>query len=90
MGSRQQKTFGVDSSASSSPVDLETVNENWATVVSEIVNETDSKGDAWIRKCSQPVLTQKKATKTESVATGKSSTKQVQKVTRGFVSMPSP
>ena len=38
----------VDSSARPAPVDLETVNENWATPVSEIVNETDSKGDAWI------------------------------------------
>ena len=27
-------------------VNLETVNENWATTVSKIVNEIDSKGDA--------------------------------------------
>ena len=33
-------------SARPAPVDLETVIENWATAVSEIVNETDSKGDA--------------------------------------------
>ena len=39
------------------PVDLETLNENGATVVSATVNETDSKGDAWIQKCSQPLLT---------------------------------
>ena len=38
----------VDSSARLAPFDLETVNENWAIPVSEIVNETDSKGDAWI------------------------------------------
>jgi hypothetical protein len=30
------------------PVDLETVNENLATAVFEIVNETDIEGDAWI------------------------------------------
>jgi len=42
----------VDSSVRPAPVDLDIVNENSATVVSEIVNETDSKGDAWIRKCS--------------------------------------
>jgi hypothetical protein len=38
----------MDSSARLAPVDLETVNENRTTTVSEIVNETDSKGDAWI------------------------------------------
>jgi hypothetical protein len=38
------------------PVDLETLNENGATVVSATVNETDSKGDSCIR------LTQKKST----------------------------
>jgi hypothetical protein len=43
-------------------MDLETLNENGATVVSEIVNETDSKGDAWIQKFSQPLLTQKTST----------------------------
>ena len=73
-----------------SAVDLETINENWATSVFNIVNETDSKGDACIQKCSQPMLTQKKSTKTESVANGKSSMKQVLKVTSGFLSAPSP
>jgi hypothetical protein len=38
----------VDSSARPAPVDLETVNENWATIIFEIINETDSKGDTWI------------------------------------------
>ena len=74
----------MDFFARPAPVDLETVNENSATAVSEIMNETDSKGDAWITKCSQPVLTKKKSTKTESVASGRSSTKQVAKVTSGF------
>jgi hypothetical protein len=49
----------VDSSARPTPVDSEKVNENWATTVSEIDNETDSEGDAWIRHCPQPLLTHK-------------------------------
>jgi hypothetical protein len=40
------KTFGVDSSARPAPVDLEIVKENWATIVFEIINETDFEGDA--------------------------------------------
>jgi hypothetical protein len=51
MGNRQRNNFQrwrVDSSALPALVDLETVNENWATTISEIINETDSKGDAWI------------------------------------------
>jgi hypothetical protein len=80
----------MDSLARPTAFNFETVNENYATAVSEIMNETDSKGDAWIRKCSQPLLTQKKSTKTESVATGKSSTKQVPKVASRFFSAPSP
>jgi hypothetical protein len=35
----------VESSACPTLVDLETVNENWATTDTEIVTETDSKGD---------------------------------------------
>jgi hypothetical protein len=49
----------VDSSALPTPVDLEKGNENWATTVSEIVNETDFEGDAWIRQRPQPLLTHK-------------------------------
>jgi hypothetical protein len=41
------------------PVDLETVNENWATIESKIVNKTDSKSDVWIRQRPQPLLTNK-------------------------------
>jgi uncharacterized membrane protein len=49
----------VDSSALPTPVDLEKGNENWATTVSEIINETDFEGDAWIRQRPQPLLTHK-------------------------------
>ena len=38
----------MDSSARPTPVDLETVNENGATTVSQIVNETAFEGVAWI------------------------------------------
>jgi hypothetical protein len=50
--------------------------------------ETASTGHAWIRQRSQPLLTQKKSMKIESVSTGKSSMKQIAKVTLGFISAP--
>jgi hypothetical protein len=62
MGNRQRNNFQkwrVDSSAHPTLVDIEKVIENWATTVSKIVNETDSKGDAWIFQRQQPLLTQK-------------------------------
>jgi hypothetical protein len=62
-------------------VDLEALA---APIYSENINETTSKGDAWIWKSSQSLLTKKKSTKTELVATGKSSLKLLPKVTRGF------
>jgi len=37
----------------------ETFNENWATIVFEIVNETDYISDVWTRQRPQPQLTQK-------------------------------
>ena len=49
----------VDSSQFPALFDLETINESWATAVSEIINETDYKGDAWIRERPLPLLTQK-------------------------------
>jgi hypothetical protein len=39
----------VDSAAQTAPVDLEIVNENSVIADSEIINETSSKGDAWIQ-----------------------------------------
>jgi hypothetical protein len=53
------KTFCLDSSSRPTPIDLETVNENWATIVSKIFNEIDFEGDKWIRQHPQPLLTQK-------------------------------
>jgi hypothetical protein len=72
----------VDSEEPAAPLDSENVNENGVDTNWEIVTETPSKGDAWIRKSSQPLLTQKKSMKMESVATGKSSPKNLPMVTR--------
>ena len=33
------------------------VNKNWVSADCEIVSETTSKGDAWIRQHTQPLLT---------------------------------
>jgi hypothetical protein len=74
----------VDSEELPAPVDYEKVNENGVGADWEIVTETNSKGDAWIRKRSLPLLTQKKSMKMESVLTGKSSQKSLPKVTLGF------
>jgi len=65
----------VDSEEPATPLDIEKVNENRVGADSEIITETASKGDAWIQKRSQPLLTKKRSTKTESVTTQKSSTK---------------
>jgi hypothetical protein len=53
----------VDSEASAAPLDSEKFNENRVGVAWEIITKTPSKGDAWILKSSQPMLTQKKSTK---------------------------
>ena len=63
------------------PVDSEALA---AYVDSEKVKETTTKGDTWILQRAQALLNQKLSTKTKSVPTGKSSTKPLSKVTRGF------
>jgi len=40
--------------SANSHVDLEIINENGVAVESEIINETASTGDAWIRKRKEP------------------------------------
>jgi hypothetical protein len=67
-----------------SPCDSEIVNENRVAVDYEIITEIASKGDEWIRKRLQPLLTKKWSMKTESLPTQKSSPKHLSKVTRGF------
>jgi hypothetical protein len=62
----------MDSTALTAPTD------------SEIINETASKGDTWIRYRNQPLWTQKSSMKTESQRTKKSSTKLLPRVNHGF------
>jgi len=53
MGNRQRNNFQrwrVDTSVRPTFVDKEKVTENWATTVSEIVNEIDYEGDTWSRQ----------------------------------------
>jgi hypothetical protein len=47
----------VDSEVLVAPVDSGIFNENRVGVESKIIAETASKGNAWIRKRSQPLLT---------------------------------
>jgi len=61
-----------------------------APVASEILNETASTGEAWIRQRKQPLWTQKTSMKTESLPTQKSLTKLLPRVTHGFDSRNSP
>jgi len=63
----------VDLEALAAPFNLEKVNENGVGADLEIFNGTPSIGDAWIRESTQPLLTYKRSTKTESVQTHKSS-----------------
>jgi len=68
------KRWRVDLEALEAPIDKKMVNKNGVGADTEIITETPTEGDAWIRKCSQPLLTKKK------------SSKQLPKVTCGFVS----
>jgi len=68
----------MDSTAQTAPADSKIIIENWFTPDSEIINETASTGDAWIRQRKQPL------------GTRKSSTKLLPQVTHGFDSTNSP
>jgi hypothetical protein len=72
----------VHSEVLATPVDSGKVNENLVGAAWEIVNESSSKGDAWICQRLQPLSTQKKSRKTEFLPTQKSSTKLLAQVTR--------
>jgi len=61
-----------------------------ALVASEIINETASTGDAWIRLRKEPLWAMKSSTKTQSLPNQKSSTKLLPRVTHGFDSTKSP
>ena len=72
------------------PVDSKIVSENWVVADPEIRIDKAFKGDAWIRKCLQHLLTQIRSTKTESLPSQKSSMKHLPQVTSGFVRAHSP
>ena len=46
----------MDSEVLAAPVDSDKVNENGVVAESEIINETPSTGDVWIRESTQPLL----------------------------------
>jgi hypothetical protein len=50
-------------------VDSDKVNENWSTTDLEIINQTASTCDAWIRQRSQHLLTYKLEMKTKPLST---------------------
>ena len=68
----------MDSTAQRTHVGFEIINKNLVAAESEIINETASMGDAWIRHSKEPMWPQK------------SSTKVVPRVTHGFDSANSP
>jgi hypothetical protein len=68
----------MDSTAQRAHVGFEIINKNSVAAESEIINETASTGDAWIRHSKQPMGPQK------------SSTKVLPRVTHGFDSANSP
>jgi hypothetical protein len=57
---------------------------------SEIINETASTGDAWIRQRKEHMRAQKLSTKTKSLSSHKSSTKLLPRVMHGFQSTNNP
>jgi hypothetical protein len=53
----------MDSTAQTALMDSEIINENRVAVDLEILNETTSTGDAWIRQRKKPLWPQKSSTK---------------------------
>jgi len=68
----------MDSTAQRAHVGFEIINKNSVAAESEIINETASTGDAWIRHSKQPMWPQK------------SSSKLLPRVMHGFDSAKSP
>jgi hypothetical protein len=61
-----------------------------APLASEIITESASTGDAWIRQRKEPMRALQSSSKTESLPNQKSSTKLLPRVTHGFDSANSP
>jgi hypothetical protein len=53
----------MDSTAQTTHAGYEIINKNSVAAESEIINETASTGDAWIRHSKQPLWPQKSSTK---------------------------
>jgi hypothetical protein len=74
----------MHSIAQTAHVGLEIINENRVPGDSQIINETASTGDAWIRQRKEPMRAMQSSTQTESLPNQKSSTKLLPQVTHGF------
>jgi hypothetical protein len=80
----------MDSTAQRALVGYEIFNENLVATESEIINETASTGDAWIRQHKEPMWAFKSSIKIQSLQNQKSSTKLLPRVMHGFDSANSP
>jgi hypothetical protein len=80
----------MDSRAQRALVGYEIINKNSVAAESEIINETASMGDAWIRQHKEPMWALKSSIKIQSLQNQKSSTKLLPRVTHGFDSAKNP
>jgi hypothetical protein len=74
----------MHSTAQTAHVGLEIINENSVAGDSEIINETASTGDAWIRQRKEPMWALKSSIKILSLQNHKSSTKLPPRVMHGL------
>jgi hypothetical protein len=74
----------MDSTAQRALVGYEIFNKNSVAADSEIINETASTGDAWIRQHKEPMWAFKSSIKIQSLQNQKSSTKLLPRVMHGL------
>jgi hypothetical protein len=74
----------MDSRAQRALVGYEIINKNSVAAESEIINETASTGDAWIRQHKEPMWALKSSIKIQSLQNQKSSTKLLPRVMHGL------
>jgi len=74
----------MDSTAQRAHAVYEIINKNRVAAESDIINETASTGDAWIRQRKEPMWALKSSTKTQSLQNQKSSTKLLPRVMHGL------
>jgi hypothetical protein len=80
----------MDSTSQRAIVGYEIINKNLFAAELEIINETASTGDAWIRQFKEPIWVSKSSTKTQSLQNQKSPTKLLPRVTHAFDNANSP